>query len=344
MLVKYIRLKYLFFVIFIFFFHICQSQLTYNLFIKSAVCSCNGSASVSITSGVAPYSYTLNGVTTATDVYSALCAGSYTLFVQDSNIPADTITIFFNIPDSTFKSTLTAKDGCNGAASASIALSGGIPPYTYTLSPTTNTTLLVYNNLSSGTYTFTALDNAGCLITNTFSVNNYSVIANFSMSATNAKVGSTITFTNTSLSASGFLWDFGNGNTATSFDAAETYTTQGTYKVQLIAYNGTCSDTAYKYLFIRDNLIITIPNIFTPNNDDINDVWCVSFEGAIDMHLEIYNRYGVKLYENNGTGIQWDGRTLSGEPVPEGTYFYVLEITDVLNNTVKKEGYITLLR
>jgi gliding motility-associated-like protein len=321
-----------------------NAQLSFVLTTTNAFCNCNGTASVSITSGIAPYSYTLNGVPTATNVYSSLCAGSYTLFVQDSNIPADTVTIFFNVPDSTFKSTLTAKDGCNGAASASIALSGGIPPYTHTLSPSNNTTILTYTNLNSGTYTFTALDNAGCLITNTFSVNNYSVIANFSMSATNAKVGSTITFTNTSLSASGFLWDFGNGNTATSFDAAETYTAQGTYKVQLIAYNGTCSDTAYKYLFIRDNLIITIPNIFTPNNDDINDVWYVSFEGATGMHLEIYNRYGVKLYENNGTGIQWDGRTLSGEPVPEGTYFYILEITDVLNNTVKKEGYITLLR
>ncbi|GIV29525.1 MAG: hypothetical protein KatS3mg028_0591 [Bacteroidia bacterium] len=336
------KIKYI--VVALFFFSVCQSQLSYNISVKNDLCSCNGIASVSITSGIAPYSYTLNGVPTATDVYSSLCAGNYTLFVQDSNIPADTVTIFFTILDSAFKSTVNAKDGCNTPASASITLSGGMPPYTYTLSPSNNTTTLTYTNLNTGTYTFTALDNAGCALTNTFSVSNYSAVANFSMSATNAKVGSTITFTNTSLSASGFLWDFGNGNTATSFDAAETYTAQGTYKVQLIAYNGTCSDTAYKYLFITDQLVIEIPNIFTPNNDDVNDWWYVFSEGATNMHLEIFNRYGVKVYENNGTGIQWDGRTLGGEPVPEGTYFYILEITDVLNNITKKEGYITLLR
>ncbi len=318
------------------------AQLSYFLTTNHTFCNCSGSASVTISSGVAPYSYTLNGTPTFTNVYTSLCAGNYTLFVQDSNTPnPDTVTIFFTINDSSFKSNIISKDGCNSAkASATINFTGGVPPYNYTISPT----VYSLSNLSSGTYTVDAVDNVGCSISNTFAVSNYSAISNFSMSATNAKVGATILFTNLGQYASSFLWDFGNGNTATTFDAAETYTTQGAYPVKLIAYFATCSDTSYKWLFITDKLIISIPNIFTPNNDGVNDLWMPSSEGAVDMHLEIYNRYGVKVFENKGIGVQWEGRTLSGEPVPTGVYFYNLEVTDVLDKVNKYSGYITLLR
>lgn len=316
---------------------------------SAAKCGCNGSASVNITSGVAPYSYTLNGVPTSTNVYTSLCAGNYTLFVQDSNAPTpDTVTIFFTINDSTFKDTILTMDGCNNvAASANIVLSGGEMPYSYTLSPSGITGTLssfTLTNLSTGTYTLNATDNLGCAINSTFAVSNYSAVSNFSMSATNAKVGSTVFFTNLSQYASSFLWDFGNGNTSTTLDAAETYTAQGIYPVKLIAYFATCSDTSFKWLFITDNLFITVPNVFTPNDDGVNDLWIIASEGAIDMHLEIFNRYGVKIFENDGIGVQWDGRTISGEPAPSGTYFYSIEITDVSNNVSQYKGYITLLR
>lgn len=339
---------YYIFLLFVIFYTNASAQLTFSTNLQDAYCACNGSATVTIISGVAPYSYTLNGTPTSTNVFTSLCAGSYTLFVQDSNVPIpDTVTIVFSISDSTFKNNLVSRDGCNSKASATINLSGGVRPYSYTIQPLNITHSLpsfTLPNLYDGTYTVQAIDNAGCTLTNTFAVNNYSAIANFTMSANNAKVGSTIIFTNTSQYASTYLWDFGNGNTATSIDAAETYTTQGIYKVQLIASFGTCSDTSYKWLIITDKLFITIPNIFTPNDDGINDLWYVSFEGAVDMQLEIFNRYGVKLYENKGTGIWWDGRTLAGEPVPTGTYFYSLEVIDVLGEVHKYNGYITLLR
>lgn len=321
------------------------AQLTYSSAITDALCGCNGTASVTITSGIAPYSYTLNGVPTSTNAFTSLCPGSYTLFVQDSNAPVpDTVSVFFTIADNTFTSNILAKDGCNSMASASISLTGGVLPYSYTVSPTGTAQTLTLSNLSAGTYTLLATDNAGCSVTNTFAVNNYSAIANFSMSASNAKLGTTIYFTNTSQYASSYLWDFGNGNTSVTYDAAETYTVQGTYKVKLIAYMGTCSDTSFKWLVITDKLWISVPNVFTPNDDGVNDVWSIHSEGATDMKVQIFNRYGIKIYENTGTGVQWDGRTMSGEAVPTGTYFYSLEISDVLGNINKYSGYISLIR
>lgn len=320
-------------------------QLSYNIVILPTTCGCNGSASVTITSGISPYSYTLNGVPTSTNTYTSLCAGTYTLFVQDSNMPADTVTIFFSIPNNSFRDSIISKDGCNkNYPSAWIYLKGGTAPYSYTIFPLTTAQTLTLNNLSTGTYTLSAKDNVGCAITNTFAVNHYSAISNFSMSATTSSVNSNINFTNASQYASTYLWNFGDGSSASSINAAHTYTTEGVYKVELIAYFATCSDTSYKWLYITDKLVVDIPNVFTPNDDDVNDLWFVFSQGAINMHLEIYNRYGVKVFENKGVGVQWDGRTISGEPVPTGTYFYVLKVTDVFNNVTQYKGYITLLR
>ncbi len=94
----------------------------------------------------------------------------------------------------------------------------------------------------------------------------------------------------------------------------------------------------------------TIPNIFTPNGDNSNDMWGIEFkypEAVKDFKLSVFNRWGVKLYEADKPNAKWDGRSLSGEPVPTGTYYYVAEF--IINPTQggKKQeakGYFTLMR
>jgi gliding motility-associated-like protein len=91
-----------------------------------------------------------------------------------------------------------------------------------------------------------------------------------------------------------------------------------------------------------------IPNVFTPNNDSINDVWRFNLgKGNILKGLNIYNRWGniisaAEVLE--ATEILWDGRTTSGEETPSGVYFYVLQYTDANGEDHKKNGYITLIK
>jgi gliding motility-associated-like protein len=91
-----------------------------------------------------------------------------------------------------------------------------------------------------------------------------------------------------------------------------------------------------------------IPNIFTPNNDSINDVWHFSLgKGNSLKSLIIYNRWGNEIAVSSRasvTQINWDGYTTSGEPVSSGVYFYVLQYTDANGNEHKKNGYITLIK
>ena len=88
---------------------------------------------------------------------------------------------------------------------------------------------------------------------------------------------------------------------------------------------------------------LRIPNAFTPNGDGSNDVFrVVAHEGAeVVSSLEIYDRWGEKVYENQGESY-WDG-TIDGKPGPSDVYVYIVKVT--CGNLVgKRVGDVTLLR
>jgi len=88
-----------------------------------------------------------------------------------------------------------------------------------------------------------------------------------------------------------------------------------------------------------------IPNVFTPNGDDVNEYWRITLPtGAKLKELEVYNRWGNIVFELEGTIKPWFGRTSSGEPCSEGVYFYVLKYTDAKGEEQKKNGYVSLFR
>jgi gliding motility-associated-like protein len=91
----------------------------------------------------------------------------------------------------------------------------------------------------------------------------------------------------------------------------------------------------------------TIPNVFTPNGDGINDVFTFSVVGAKNLVFGIYNRWGNLIQTTTlqqQTTVLWDGRTTSGEECASGVYFYTLEYTDANGDVHKKNGYVSLIR
>jgi len=92
----------------------------------------------------------------------------------------------------------------------------------------------------------------------------------------------------------------------------------------------------------------SIPNVFTPNEDNVNDSFMITLPvGSILKEFSVYNRWGlqVKTMDLHGqTVLLWDGRTTSGEPCTEGTYFYTLQYTDTKGEVQKLKGFISLFR
>lgn len=84
---------------------------------------------------------------------------------------------------------------------------------------------------------------------------------------------------------------------------------------------------------------LKIPNVFTPDNDGVNDVFEIDSlpQGA---EVSIYNRWGALLFESNNLNIFWDGRTKSGAPVPDGVYYYIVKIP----GSDAKKGFVEVLR
>jgi gliding motility-associated-like protein len=86
---------------------------------------------------------------------------------------------------------------------------------------------------------------------------------------------------------------------------------------------------------------IVIPNTFTPNGDGINDTWNIKFLNFnLNCSVDVYNRWGEKVYSSIGYGIPWDG-TYKGAALPVGTYYYIINL-----KTGQKalSGYVAIIR
>jgi gliding motility-associated-like protein len=88
---------------------------------------------------------------------------------------------------------------------------------------------------------------------------------------------------------------------------------------------------------------ITFPNIFSPNNDGINDYFSIKSIGVIELNITIVNRWGEKVYVGESDPT-WDGKYNDAE-CSEGVYFYVCNFKNVqLDRYETKTGFIELMR
>jgi len=88
--------------------------------------------------------------------------------------------------------------------------------------------------------------------------------------------------------------------------------------------------------------IITVPDVFTPNNDLVNDLFrpVLSFT-PVDYHLIISDRHGTILYETRSFSDSWNG-SANGDPVPQGVYLWYLKVTTPSRATISRTGTIAV--
>jgi gliding motility-associated-like protein len=104
-----------------------------------------------------------------------------------------------------------------------------------------------------------------------------------------------------------------------------------------------CTDIVEKdatpYLYANQSII---PNIFTPNNDGLNDVWKVVLPGASEFHLSVLGADNVTLFKTSVQGHFWNGTNMMGEKVSDGQYLYMLRYVDEKGKTISKTGVVTI--
>jgi gliding motility-associated-like protein len=158
-------------------------------------------------------------------------------------------------------------------------------------------------------------------------------------------VPTSVAFTNTSTLADSYLWNFGDGTTSTDQNPIHVYQTKGNFTVTLTATSqGLCNNSVAKgKLILRYIVSIFIPNTFTPNDDRINDVFAVKITNTKTYHIQIFNRLGTKLFDGFDIANSWKG-TYNNQPVPVGTYYYVIDTLTLNDDTLKESGWVTVLR
>jgi len=131
---------------------------------------------------------------------------------------------------------------------------------------------------------------------------------------------------------------FVNGEDTTVLTTKPTATTPATFASLVgqypIAVTGGVAQN-YTFNYVQGTLTVTaipglpvsIPNAFTPNGDGINDIWnIVNLNTYAQSHVQIFNRYGMLVFNSVGYATPWDG-TEKNTRVPDGTYYYLITLT-----------------
>jgi gliding motility-associated-like protein len=118
----------------------------------------------------------------------------------------------------------------------------------------------------------------------------------------------------------------------------------GYYTVRITADNGSCQTSLTLPVDTRYRDAVKFPNVFTPNNDGINDVYEVN-EGPTQLTFQVFNRWGALVYSTQSLPIRWNGRMdNSGIDCPEGTYLFSYKATAIGGQVQERAGSITLIR
>lgn len=143
-----------------------------------------------------------------------------------------------------------------------------------------------------------------------------------------------------------YEWAFGDGDSAfVEQPVMHNYVQQGIYTIRMVANPNAplCSDTVSQVVDLQDPdpNKATVPNVFTPNGDGMNETFTVVGGKSICLaeKMFIYNRWGKKLYTTTDKEhFYWDG-TINGSPAPEDVYYYVVQ-----GQGYYKGGNLTLIR
>lgn len=94
---------------------------------------------------------------------------------------------------------------------------------------------------------------------------------------------------------------------------------------------------------IGENSGLVIPNVFTPNNDGVNDAFRISTKNIATLNCKIYNRWGILVNELTKTNEVWDGRTTSGLLSTAGVYYYSLIAFGEDGKEYNEKGVVQLI-
>jgi len=184
------------------------------------------------------------------------------------------------------------------------------------------------------TYKLTVTDNNTCQSDSSFFYTSIHVQGAFSVDPIEGEAPLEVTVTDNSVRALKYVWQFGDDSTSTLANPApHTYFKPGEYTIRLFVESDLfCTDSAdIRKVTVLPSLL-DVPNVFTPDGDNINDYFMVDARSLRFLQIQIFSRSGKKVYEFTGNSAQikewrgWDGSIngTSAKASP-GVYMYLIQ-------------------
>jgi len=211
----------------------------------------------------------------------------------------------------------------------------GNPPYSYFWD---NAEISAHSNICSGSHWVEVTDDDGCVVRSDFDIDPLLIaldpaefiiecsLENLDVDITADAIGGTAPYT--------YAWS--NGSTGNSFNLS---LSPGNYSVTIMDNNACTEDTSFVIATMSADCV---PNVFTPNGDNINDTW--NLENTFlysDSEIRVYGRYGKLIFQSVGYSTAWDGKNENGNDVTDGAYFYHIDIGHDFDAI---KGSVTIIR
>lgn len=291
----------------------------------------NGSASVSTVGGTTPYSYSWSNGSNQSTIYS-LTPATYTVTISDNNNCKITESVVITEPLAQLSvninnfSPVLCYGASNGYAIADVT--GGTQPYTYNWSDSANQKDSLANNLHPGTYQITITDANSCVDTIAYvTIAEAGEIKYNYISTQTSCNGSKDGMISVSVSGIEKPYKFVWNTDPVKTDSIIKDLAYGSYIVTISdKYNCSVIDTIT--VLKPDNTCLEIPSCFTPNGDGVNDKFEIKYSELYpDIHVEIYNRWGIMMFKSDGYLEMWDG-TYNGKEATLSSYVYIITLGD----------------
>ncbi|MEO5674930.1 MAG: gliding motility-associated C-terminal domain-containing protein, partial [Chitinophagales bacterium] len=280
--------------------------------------------------------------------------GFVTYIWQDSSSSE----FFFTTDTGTFSVTVIDTLGCSGSASFhvgdfpnsfvflgndtalckgdTIILDAGIFPQYLWYDSSMNKSVTVTD---TGIYYVTIVDFNGCTISDTIVIDSFYAVPPANLINDTLVCTGTVT---TIKAPDGFItYEWNNGNPFNFLEVTE----PGIYSLT-VTNEFTCIRTDTFIVTLQCSTALFIPDAFTPNGDGVNDIYFPIGYNITSFLMQIYNRWGTKVYETNSIDKGWQG-DCKGIPCDIGTYVYYIIWTGSLEGVSDggiEKGNVTLIR
>jgi len=253
-------------------------------------------------------------------------------------------------PNADFTATQVCQGNATQFVDQSTASTGWIDIWNWEINGTTefgNTVSTTYPQ--GGTYNviLEVTSNNGCVSSVQDSV---TVFENPVASTTNQNAGFDVVFNPNLLAGETADWLINNELFFGANPINYTFLDSGWYAYTLTVTNSNnCFDVLEDSVYVEAIPEYMMPNVFTPNQDDINDFFQPESYAMIEANLNIYNRWGRPVFAFGGNIPQddswgWNGSDNGNSQASEGTYFYLLEMVGINGVNYTEQGAVTLIR